>query len=109
MIKASTKVRQTPETDTFGYVEYRINGKPRFQVLWICSWRVRLESNQDPKFVATVTGATSMLSTVRFISLLKIFHCNKDSSFLCLSFFNQIRARATLDNTELSIMLTTLF
>ena len=51
-----------------------------------------------------------MLPTVRLISLLKIFHCNKDNSFLCLSFFlNQIRASETLDNTELSVMLTTLF
>ena len=104
MIKAWTKVRADSWDRYFRIRRILYKWKnPDLQVLWICSWRFRLESNHDPKFLTTVTGTTSILPTVRLISRLKIFHCNKDNSFLCLGFFNQIRASATLDNTELSV------
>ena len=66
---------QIPVTDTFGYAECYVNEKKTdLQVLWVCSWRFRLESNHVPKFLATVTGATSMLPRVR-LSIFTLESC----------------------------------
>ena len=66
MIKAWTKVR-ADSWDRYFRIRRILNKwkNPDLQELWICSWRFKLESNHVPKFLATVTGATSMLPTVR--------------------------------------------
>ena len=76
MIKAWTKFVQIPGTDTFGYAEYCIEWKnPDLQDLWICSWRFKLEQNHAPKFLATMTGATSLLPTIR-LSIFTLESCS---------------------------------
>ena len=66
MIKAWTKVRADSWDRYFRIRRILYKWKnPDLQVLWICSWRFKLESNHVPKFLATVTGTTSMLPTVR--------------------------------------------
>ena len=65
MIKAWTKVRVDSWDRYFRIRRILYKWKnPDLQVPWICPWRFKLESNHVPKFLATVTGATSMLPTV---------------------------------------------
>ena len=66
MIKAWTKVRADSWDRYFRIRQILYKWKNSdLQVLWICPWRFKLESNHVPKFLATVTGATSMLPTER--------------------------------------------
>ena len=54
MIKACNKVRVDSWDRYFRIRRILYKWKiPDFQVLWICSWRFKLESNHVPKFLAT--------------------------------------------------------
>ena len=55
-------------------VEFHKWKNPDLQVLWICSWRFKLEWKNVPKFLATVTGANPMLPTVR-LSIFTLESC----------------------------------
>ena len=65
MIKTWTRVRADSREKHFRIrvMLYRWKN-PDLQFLWICSWRFKLESNHVSNFLATVTGATSMLLTL---------------------------------------------
>ena len=64
MIEAWTKVR-TYSCDSYTFNVYKWKN-PDLQVLWMfLEIQVRIELQHVPKFLATDTGATSMLPTVR--------------------------------------------
>ena len=75
MINAWTKVRADSWDKYFRIRQILHKWKNSdLQVLWICPWRFKLESNHVPKFLATVAGATSMLPTVR-LSIFTLESC----------------------------------
>ena len=65
MIKAWTEGRADSRNRYFWIRRILYKWKnPDLQVLWMCSWRFKLESYHIPKFLATLTGGTSMFPTV---------------------------------------------
>ena len=91
MIKAWTKVRADSWDRYFRIRRILYKWKnPDLQVLWICSWRFKLESNHVPKFLATVTGATSNASFGKAINIYfgKLLFCTNqhELSFVIIKF-----------------------